>query len=368
MSPQLPRHRGDRRSPHTRVTLAVVAGAILALTACGSSSSAGPAAGGGGSSAGASGAPERLRIAYQLVPNGDLVVKHEQWLEKALPNTKITWTKFDSGGDVNTAVVAGSVDIGLAGSSPVTRGLSKPLDIPYQVAWIHDVIGDAESLVVRNGSGIADLKGLAGKKIGTPFASTAHYSLLAALSKAGVAESAVKLVDLEPPDIQAAWDRGDIDGAYVWEPTLSVLKRSGTVLVTSTQVAAGGNPTYDLGVVTTAFAQKYPAALQTWLKAQDRAVKLIGSDPGTATKDIGAELNISPEEAAAQIKGLQFLDGATQASTKWLGTATAPGAFGDSLLAAATFLKSQQKIDAVPELSVLQAGIATKPLNEAFAP
>jgi taurine transport system substrate-binding protein len=359
-----------RPRPHRRrVGVAgAAAGLLLALAACGSASSSTSSSGAGSAASAGSDAPARLRIAYQLVPNADLVVKHERLLEKALPNTKITWTKFDSGGDVNTAVVAGAVDIGLAGSSPVTRGLSKPLNIPYRVAWIHDVIGDAESLVVRKDRGITDLKSLVGKKIATPFASTSHYSLLAALAKAGIAENSVKIVDLEPPDIRAAWDRGDIDGAYVWDPTLSALKRNGTVLTTSAQVAAAGNPTYDLGVVTTAFATKYPKALQTWLRLEDQAVKQISADPTTATTAIGAELNISPSEAAAQIKGLQFLDGATQATDKWLGTPQAPGAFADSLLAAATFLKAQHKIDAVPTLTSLQSSIANTSLAQTFAP
>jgi len=77
--------------------------------------------------------PAEIRIAYQAIPNGDLIVKNQKWLEAAFPNTTITWTKFESGGDVNTAIIAGSIDIGLAGSSPVVRGLSEPLNIPYAV-------------------------------------------------------------------------------------------------------------------------------------------------------------------------------------------------------------------------------------------
>jgi taurine transport system substrate-binding protein len=355
-------------SQPSRRNFLTIAGASALVAACGSGSpgTSGSSTQPAGAAAAGGAAPKELRIGYQLVPNGDLVVKHNKWLESALPDTKITWTKFDSGGDVNTAVVAGSIDVGLAGSSPVTRGLSEPLDIPYRVAWIFDVIGDAESLVARSGSGVTDIKGLVGKKVATPFASTSHYSLLAALDKAGVPESSVKLVDLEPPDIQAAWDRGDIDAAYVWDPTLSTIKKSGTVLTTSTQVAADGHPTYDLAVVTKDFATKYPPAVATWLQQEDRAVKLITGDPGQATAAIGAELNISPAEAAAQIKGLTFLDGATQKTATWLGTAQAPGKFADSLLAAATFLKSQQKIDAVPTLPSLQRAIAADLLGQAF--
>ena len=49
-----------------------------------------------------------IRLGLPAFPNGDLVVKHNRWLEEALPDYKIKWTKFDSGGDMNTAFVAGS--------------------------------------------------------------------------------------------------------------------------------------------------------------------------------------------------------------------------------------------------------------------
>ena len=174
----------------------------LVLAACGSNSpSPAPTTPSGSGSAAAL---STLRIGYQAIPNGDLVVKNQKLLEKALPNTTITWTQFESGGDVNTAIVAGSIDIGLVGSSPATRGLSAPLNIPYQITWIHDVIGTAESLVARKASGITDVKGLEGKKVATPFASTSHYSLLAALKLAGVDPTKVQLVDLQPQDILAA--------------------------------------------------------------------------------------------------------------------------------------------------------------------
>ena len=88
------------------------------------------------------------RIAYQNIPNGDLVVKDLGLLEACMPNATIEWSNFASGGDVVQAYGAGSVDIGLMGSSPATRALSEPLNIPLSVVWIHDVIGTAESLVV----------------------------------------------------------------------------------------------------------------------------------------------------------------------------------------------------------------------------
>src|SRR4029453_15066589 len=184
--------------------------------------------------------------------SGDLVVKDQKWLETALPDWKITWSKFDSGADINTPFIGKSVDIAAIGSSPVARGLSAPLNIPYKVAFVLDVAGDKEALVGRNGSGVNDVASLKGKKVGVPFASTAHYSLLAALDKAGVKESEVSIVDLEPQDILAAWTRGDLDAAYSWLPSPDELKQTGKVLISSRELATAGKPTLDLGVVSTA--------------------------------------------------------------------------------------------------------------------
>ncbi|GAA3086687.1 ABC transporter substrate-binding protein [Streptosporangium carneum] len=342
----------------TILALPLALAAALALTACGSGAQeAKPAA---------DGSPATLRIGYQLIPNGDLIVKDQKWLEAALPNTKIVWSKFDSGGDVNTAMIAGSLDIGLAGSSPVTRGLSAPLNIPYKVPWIFDVIGDNEALVARGG--VTDVKGLAGKRIATPFSSTAHYSLLAALTEAGLSESGVKILDMEPPDIQAAWQRGDIDAAYVWTPNLAELqKNGGKTLVTSRELAQRGKLTADLAVVRGEFAQKYPKALQVWLQQQDRAVKLVRSDKATASAAIGRQLNLDPAEAARQLDQLVLLDAAEQRSADYLGTPSAPGKLAENLHNAAEFLKTQQKVDAVPELGVFQKGLATQELTDAFA-
>ncbi|GHJ42931.1 glycine/betaine ABC transporter substrate-binding protein [Catellatospora sp. TT07R-123] len=312
---------------------------------------------------GGTAAPKQLRIGYQLIPNGDLIVKDLGWLEAALPGTTVVWSKFDSGGDVNTAILAGSLDIGLAGSSPVARGLAAPLNIPYTVPWIFDVIGDNESLVVK--PEITDLAGLAGKKVATPFASTSHYSLLAALADAGVPENSVKVIDLEPPEIQAAWQRGDIDGAYVWTPVLAELRKTGKVLITSRQLAGKGKLTADLAVVRTPFLQQYPQVVKVWIQQQDRAVKLVRTDKTAAAQAVGRQLNLDFDEAGAQLSELVLLDAAEQAGPDYLGTPAAPGKLADNLHSAAEFLTAQGKLTAAPSLDVYRQGLAVQALADA---
>jgi taurine transport system substrate-binding protein len=318
---------------------------VLALAGCGGddddsgSAAAGTtvASSGSGSTAPTVEAPDKITIAYQAIPNGDLVVKHEKWLEAEFPDTDIEWKLFDSGGSVNEAVVAGSVDFGLAGSSPVSRGISDGIE--YKVPWVHDVIGKAEALVVKDG--IADFDGLKGKKIATPFASTSHFSLIAALQDAGVDEKDVDIIDAEPDDIYAAWSRGDIDGAYVWNPNLAkMIDDGGKVLITSEDLSKKGKTTYDLAVVRNEFAAKYPDVVKTWVAQQNKAVELYRSDPDKAAADVAAELNISPDEAAAQMKDLIFLNASEQAGADYLG-----GGLATNLFDSAKFNEALGKIE-----------------------
>ena len=135
-----------------------------------------------------------------------------------------------------------------------------------------DVAGDNEALVARNGTNINTIAELRGKRIATPFASTAHYSLLAALSQNRLSPSDVQLVDLQPQAILAAWERGDIDAAYTWLPTLDQLRKSGKDLITSRQLAKDGKPTLDLGAVSDDFASAHPEVVDIWRQQEARAL------------------------------------------------------------------------------------------------
>jgi taurine transport system substrate-binding protein len=295
-----------------------------------------------------------IRIGYQTFPSGDLVVKNNGWLEEALPDYAIEWTKFDSGADVNTAFVAGELDFGALGSSPVARGLSDPLRIDYKVAWILDVAGDNEALVARNGTGIAKVEDLRGKKVATAFASTAHYSLLAALDRAGLSASDVQLIDLEPQASLAAWQRGDVDAVYTWLPTLDELRKDGTTLVTSRELADAGKPTLDLAVVAGGFAAEHPDAVDAWRTAQARALTTIADDPASAAKAVAAEAGITTEEASSQLTQAVFLSPEEVASAQWLGTDGAPGDLANSLHSASQFLAEQKQIPSAPALADFQ--------------
>ena len=305
-----------------------------------------------------------IRIAYQSFPSGDLIVKNNKWLESALPDYNIKWTKFDSGADINTAFIAKELDFGAIGSSPVARGLSAPLNIPYQVAFVLDVAGDNEALVARNGTGINTIADLKGKRVATPFASTAHYSLLAALAQNGLSPADVQLIDLQPQAILAAWDRGDIAAAYTWLPTLDQLRKTGKDLITSRQLAKDGKPTLDLGVVSGEFAAAHPDVVDVWRQQEARALNVIKDDPAAAAKAIAAEIGLSPEDVAGQLKQGVYLTPQELTSNQWLGTYGKPGNIAANLESASQFLAEQKQIPAAAPLSTFQNAVYTKGLPD----
>ncbi len=332
----------------TMATLAVVV--VTALSGCAGDHSKSDAA------------KPTIRIGYQTFLSGDLIVKNNRWLEEALPDYEIQWTKFDSGADVNKAFIAKEIDFGALGSSPVARGLSAPLNIPYSVVFILSVAADNEALVAREDSGIESVAGLRGKRIATPFGSTAHYSLLAALAQEGLSASDVELVDLQPQAILAAWDRGDIAAAYTWLPTLERLQENGKVLITSREISFIGKSTLDLVAVSNSFAQDNAMAVDVWRQQQSRALNEILYDPAGAAKAIAAEIELSPGEVGRQLEKMAFLRPDQVASSTWLGTDGKPGNLAAKLQSAAQFLAEQNQIPAAPPLSVFENALYTRGL------
>ena len=126
---------------------------------------------------------------------------------------KINWRMFSGGGDVIRAMASGDVQMGELGSSPLTAAASQGQEI--KMFWVSADIASAEALVARDGSGVTNFKSMEGKRIGVPFVSTAHYQLIAALGKEGVDARKVNIMNMRPPEIAAAWERGDIDATFV---------------------------------------------------------------------------------------------------------------------------------------------------------
>jgi taurine transport system substrate-binding protein len=290
-------------------------------------------------------AKKEVTFAHQdmMVP---LRVVMESGELEAATGYKINWRMFGGGGDVIRAMASGDVQIGEAGSSPIAAAASQGQDI--QLFWILDDISDAEALIARNGKGINSVKDLKGKKVATPFVSTAHYQLMLALKMEGLKSNEVNVMNMRPPEIAAAWERGDIDAAFIWDPTLSKIKANGKVLTTSGQIGKQGFPTFDGIVVNRQWASEHKdfmLALTRALAKADADYRANGAKWKVDSPQVKAVAKWTKADAKDVVPSMSLYKFPTpqeQVSAAWLG-----GGAAKALKDTADFLKEQGRVQSV---------------------
>lgn len=307
------------------------------------------------SSATPGGMPEKIRIGFQTSPNAKLLAKGMKLAEKAFSDVEIEYISFQSGRDVNTAMIQKSVDFALIGSVGAAVGIAQ--ELPYQVYFIQSIIGDAEALAVKSDiNTIADLRG---KKIGVPFGSTTHFAFLSLLKEEKINENEIDIIDMQPQNMVAGWQRNDIDGGYVWYPHLqNLIDDGGKTLITSGDLAAKyGIITADVGIVTKDFAKQYPDAVKKYVGVLNEAIESYRQDAREAANVIAPEMGISAEESLQAMSKIIWLTSKEQAEPQYLGTPDAVGKFGNVLEESAQFMVTQKAIKSAPDLKTYQTNI-----------
>ncbi|MDR0886725.1 MAG: aliphatic sulfonate ABC transporter substrate-binding protein [Clostridiales Family XIII bacterium] len=303
--------------------------------------------------------PTEIRLGYWESPNEELLVKQTGALEEAFPDAEVTWIEFQSGPDILAAIQGGSIDFSTIGTPPGTIGIANGL--PYKIFYLHDVIAESEGLIVKADSGIESVADVKGKRIATVFASTSHFSLSNALKLDGLTDADVQLYDMKAPDIFAAWERGDIDGAYVWEPIKTkLLDAGGKQIISSGEVAESGAITGEFGIVSDAFSEKYPDAVKTYIDILDEATDAYKNDQENTAKLIAPGLGITEEEALISMNEIIVLSKADQTDPTYLGTTAEPGNLAQLMKDTADFLVEQKSIKSAPSVEEFQKGILTQ--------
>ncbi len=256
----------------------------------------------------------------------------------------IEWRQFGSGTEVIAAMASGDVQVAELGSSPLAIGTSQGLEI--QLFMIAQGLGTAESLIATKASGATKIEDLKGKKIAVPVGSTAHYSLMGGLTHAGIAETDVTIMNLPADQIAAAWDSGQVDAAFIWEPVQNQILQTGTFILGADQTAAWGFPTFNGWVVNTAFAAANADAMVAFAKTMNEANTAYLADPAAWTADSAPVKTIAEVTGAAAdqvpniLKGFTFIPLADQMAPSWLGGASA------NMKTTADFLVKAGRIDA----------------------
>jgi taurine transport system substrate-binding protein len=263
---------------------------------------------------------------------------------EAATGWEIEWRTFGSGTEVIAAMASGDVQVAELGSSPLAIAASQGVDL--QLFMIAQGLGTAESLIAKADSGITKLEDVKGKRIAVPVGSTAHYSLMGGLAHAGIAESDVTIINLPADQIAAAWDSGQVDAAFIWEPVQNQILQTGTFILGADQTAAWGYPTFDGWVVNTEFAAANAEAMVAFARVMNEANMAYLADPAAWTADSAPVKTIAEVTGAAAdqvptiLKGFTFIPLADQLSDAWLGGA------GANMKTTADFLVKAGRIDA----------------------
>ena len=139
------------------------------------------------------------------------------------------------------------LDVTFLGSTPMATALARGVDI--ESFFYGHGPGSSQGLVV-DGRVIETPFDLVGKRIACPFGSTAHYQmafiidLLKTLTGGiGLAEP---LKNLAGDALMAAWEAGEIDGAFCWGPVYNAMRADANmkVLLTAEQIAGWDKPTF----------------------------------------------------------------------------------------------------------------------------
>jgi len=276
-------HR-SRAKANSRLFAALTAIPLaLGLTACGGSSSADD---------NASGAASELHLGYfaNVTHAAALIGVQQGFFEKELGDTKLATQVFNAGPDEVEALFAGGLDAAYIGPSPTINAYGQSDGDAIRI--IAGAASGGAQLVVRDGINTPqDLKGttLASPQLGN----TQDVALRTWLTGQGLKNSVdgggdVTIAPTANADIPNLFDSGQLDGAWVPEPTASllVLEHKGHVLVDEKDLWPQGQFVTTQLIVRTDFLEKYPDTVAALLRGHVEAVQFAQGDAATAEKAV----------------------------------------------------------------------------------
>jgi sulfonate transport system substrate-binding protein len=187
---------------------------------------------------------------------------------KGAPYT-VDWSEFPAAQNLQEAIGAGAVDVGLAGDAP--------FQFAYQSGQPIKAIGALAvrprppgvlDILVPGHSPIRDVAGLKGKKIATTRGSIGHYLILRVLEANGLKPDDVKITFLSPGDTKAAFDSGSIDAWATWSPYVPTALASGARIVADGADYSSG---YAFDVANARSVETKRALLTDFLRREDQA-------------------------------------------------------------------------------------------------
>lgn len=188
--------------------------------------------------------------------------------------TEVKTVSFPNGPNLNEAIVAGEVDVGIYGDTPAL--VAKAKSIPTRLISQEQVGMNAWLIGKKNGPrSLAELKG---QKVATSKGSYLHRYLIGLLQKSGLSDGGVTVVHLLPSEAQAALERGDVAAMVAATGTGPLLKSKGYPVIDEA-TKHPDLPGTSVTVATEGFLAKHPDFPQKWNQIKQASVKNIKANP-----------------------------------------------------------------------------------------
>ena len=287
-----------------RLSRALPAAAVLALvgvvSACGYGSASDDGSAPATAAANASGkklSASTVKIGYfaNVTHATPLVGLEEGLFAKELGATTIKTQVFNAGPSEIEALNAGAIDIGWIGPSPAINGYAKSAGQSLKI--ISGATSGGVSLVV-NPAAVKSLKDIKGKRIATPqLGNTQDVALLNWLAEQGykvnadTGKGAVTVVRVDNKETPTLFQQGDLDGAWVPEPTAAKLvAEGGKVLLDEKRLWDGGKFVITNVIVSQNFLNDHPDVVEAVLRGSVRTNAWIAKHSDAAKADVNAAL------------------------------------------------------------------------------
>lgn len=264
--------------------------------------------------------PEEITVAYFLEwPLPFEAAKVDGTFEKEL-GVKVNWRSFDTGVAMSAAAAAGDVQFLISqGVPPFVTATSAGQDL--KAVDISVTYSENDNCVVRKDLEITkdNVADLAGKKVGVPLGTAAHYGLLKQLEHFGIDVATLQVVDLAPPDGAAAIAQGNIDVFCGWGGSLARAKDYGNVLLTGAEKEAAGIYVFDVISTPGAFAAENPDLVAKFLKVINDQNAAYAADPEKFIPILVKDSGLDEAGTRAQLAGFTLPTIEEKLSDKWLG-------------------------------------------------
>lgn len=240
-------------------------------------------------------APAEVKLDYAYYSPVSLVLKHFGWLEKALPDSKVSWVLSQGSNRSLEYLNSGGVDF--ASSASLAAVLSRANGSPIKSVYVYSR-AEWTALLVRKDSPYKTIADLKGKKIAATKGTDPYLFTLRALQQAGLKKDDVELVHLQHPDGRTALEKGDVDAWAGLDPHMA-----------ASEVQAGSRLLYrnkdfnSYGVlsVTEKFAKEYPQTIGTVLSAYEKAREWSVKHPDELAALLARESGLPLDVARLQL-------------------------------------------------------------------